>query len=194
MTTQFIQELLEMSPRGTMAMKSLGVSAEALQKAGAGESWGKTTEERIQQLVKVSGYMANGLSEKMMGTWKGLTSNIEDQIERIKLAIADSGMFDMVKATLVKISDAIGNMSNDKIANLGKSISSAFELIWKPIDLAVTGIISFVSWVENLTETSPMLAKIVLGFTALTGVLLVGTGLFLKFSGGILMALASLGM
>lgn len=194
MTTQEIQELLELSPRGTVAMRSLGVSLETLQKAGAGDKWGATTEERIQQLVKVSGYMAQGLSEKLMTTWQGLTSNIEDQFTRIKLAIADAGVFDAVKATLIDVSNLIGNIDSDQLASLGKSLADAFSMIWKPIDYVVKGISSMVNWVLKITETNPVLAKFVLGLMSIAGALLIGTGLFLKFSGGILMSLASLGM
>jgi hypothetical protein len=143
----------------------------------------------MEDFVKIANYRAPHMMEQMLGTWEQLTSNIQDAWTNFKKDIADSGAFDSMKRTLMTIFNYVTTIDLNKIA---KPLGEVFSTLWKPIDMAVHGIISFVDWVQRLTVAHPIIAKIILGFTGVAGVLMVATGALMKFSGGIIVGITSI--
>ena len=155
-----------------------------------GFEWADTTEGMIEQIVYASQQVANGLMTEMEGSWQHMTSNIEDQWDRVKLAVSDAGAFDSVKNTLRYFYDVVDSIDDEKMARIGENIAGAFNMIWKPIDFVARKLSDVFNWVVNLVAESPTLTKFVTGFTAIAGVVLVAVGAMTVLGGSVLLAVA----
>ena len=152
-----------------------------------GEDWADTPEEIMNQVAKVSNQIANGLMSKLEGTWEQMISNLNDQTTRLFKSIAENGNFDSAKRSLQYISDAIGEIDDDRMKNIGKNISSAFDLVWKPLDFVIRKLTDFGMAIVNLIETSPLFTKFIVGLVSLLGVFTIALGGLTAFAGGILL-------
>lgn len=155
-----------------------------------GFEWADTTEGMIEQIVYASQQVANGLMKEMEGSWQHMTSNIEDQWDRVKLAVSDAGAFDSVKNTLRYFYDVVDSIDDEKMARIGENIAGAFNMIWKPIDFVARKLSDVFNWVVNLVAESPTLTKFVTGFTAVAGAVLVAVGAMTVLGGSVLLAVA----
>lgn len=157
-----------------------------------GRDFGTTTEEIMQDLVTVSDKLANGLMTELEGTWSQMISNLEDQSTRFFLAVGDGGAFEQIKKSLKNISDAIGEIDDDRMAKIGKNIASAMNLLTKPLELVSQLVVKVAMAVIKLIETSPLFSKLIVGFmgvvaggTALAGVILLLNGGFFILKGAL---------
>lgn len=157
-----------------------------------GESWGSTSEEMIDQLVRASQMIADGLMGELEGTWQQRISNLEDQLTRFSLAIADGGMFKSIGDSLGYFSDKIASIDDDKLARIGSNIANAFSTIWKPIDFVIRKLTDFSMVILNLIETSPLFSQLVVSIGAVIGIVLTVTGLLSVFGGTVLLAKAGI--
>lgn len=155
-----------------------------------GFEWADTTEGMIEQIVYASQQVANGLMKEMEGSWGHMTSNIEDQWDKFKLSVADAGAFDGVKNTLRYFYNIVDSIDDEKMARLGQNISSAFNMLWKPIDLVARGLSNFFNMIVNIVSESPMLTKVLTFFTALSGTVLILVGTMTVLGGSVLLAYA----
>lgn len=149
-----------------------------------GKDFGTTTEEIMQDLVTVSDKLANGLMTELEGTWSQMISNLEDQSTRFFLAIGDGGAFDSLKSALKTISDAIGEIDDDRMAKIGKNIADALNMIIKPIGFVVNVITQFAKAIITLIETSPLFSKLIVGFMGVVAVGTMFSGLLFVLNGG----------
>lgn len=159
-----------------------------------GREFGDTPEQLMQDLADISGKVANGLMGELEGTWTQIISNLKDQATRFFLALGDAGMFDGIKRSLQAFSNIIGSIDDNKMAKIGKNMSEAFNMIWKPIDLAIRGISKLISVIINLVASNSLLGKVVGGFLALGGVITGVVGIVLKLGGGLLVTISSFGL
>jgi tetrahydromethanopterin S-methyltransferase subunit G len=106
-----------------------------------------------------------------------------------KYQIANSGVFDSVKKTLIDLTQLMSNIDLNKA---GKGLGEIFTSLWKPIDLVVKGVAKLVEWTIKLSEEHPRLAKLVLGFVAFNGVMLVLSGAIMKTAGSFLIMTTSI--
>lgn len=157
-----------------------------------GRDFGSTTEEIMQDLVTVSDKLANGLMTELEGTWEQMISNLEDQSTRFFLAIGDGGAFEQIKKSLKTVSDAVGEIDDDRMAKIGKNIASAMNLLTKPLELVSQLVTKVAMAVIKLIETSPLFSKLIVGFlgvvaggTALAGVILLLNGGFFILKGAL---------
>ncbi len=155
-----------------------------------GFEWADTTEGMIEQIVYASQQVANGLMKEMEGSWQHMTSNIEDQWDKVKLSVSDAGAFDSVKNTLKYFYDVVDSIDDEKMARIGENIAGAFNMIWKPIDFVARKLSDVFNWVVNLVAESPTLTKFVTGFTAVAGAVLVAVGAMTVLGGSVLLAVA----
>ena len=155
-----------------------------------GFEWADTTEGMIEQIVYASQQVANGLMKEMEGSWQHMTSNIEDQWDKVKLSVSDAGAFDSVKNTLKYFYDVVDSIDDEKMARIGENIAGAFNMIWKPIDFVARKLSDVFNWVVNLVAESPTLTKFVTGFTAIAGAVLVAVGAMTVLGGSVLLAVA----
>lgn len=157
-----------------------------------GRDFGTTTEEIMQDLVTVSDKLANGLMTELEGTWSQMISNLEDQSTRFFLAIGDGGAFEQIKKSLKNISDAVGEIDDERMAKIGKNIASAFNILTKPLELVSRVVVQLAKGIISLIETSPLFSKLIVGFmgvvaggTALAGVILLLNGGFFLIKGAL---------
>ena len=155
-----------------------------------GFEWADTTEGMIEQIVYASQQIANGLMQEMEGSWQHMTSNIEDQWDKVKLSVSDAGAFDSVKNTLKYFYDVVDSIDDEKMARIGENIAGAFNMIWQPIDFVARKLSDIFNWVVNLIAESPTLTKFVTGFTAVAGAVLVAVGAMTVLGGSVLLAVA----
>lgn len=159
-----------------------------------GRSWGDTTEQIMQDLADVSGKIANGLMGELEGTWDQIISNLEDQFVRFQKAIGDAGMFEGVKKTLMYFSDIINDIDDDKMTRIGKNLTEAFNMIWKPVDLVAKALSKVVAIIIELGASNSFLGKLVAGFLAIGGAVTGLIGVVLTFGGGLITTISSLGL
>lgn len=166
-----------------------------------GEKWAKTPDKIMQQLVKASSKLANGLMGELEGTWEQMLSNLQDQATRFYLSVADNGAFDSAKQTLKYISDmfSMDNIDDDKMKRIGTNVAKAFQTIWKPIDFVVRKLADFAMTIINLADEHPKLVQlvttlvtVVAGITALLGVITLIGGTFLVVVAGVKLFILSL--
>lgn len=174
--------------------KSLRMRMDMDFEAILGRDWGDTTEQLVKDLAEVSDKVASGLMGELEGTWGQVTSNLKDQATRFFLALADGGMFDGLKKSLGSFADVINNIDDAKMASIGKNLSEAFNMIWKPVDLVIKGVSKLVGWIANLASSSSFLGKLVSGFLALSGAITGVIGVLLTFGGGIITTISSFGL
>ena len=155
-----------------------------------GFEWADTTEGMIEQIVMASQEIANGLMKEMEGSWGHMTSNLEDQWDKFKLSVADSGAFNGVKGTLEYFYNIVDSIDDEKMARLGKNISSAFNMLWKPIDFVARSLSNVFNWFINIVAESPVLTKVLTVFTAMSGTVLVLVGAMTMLGGSVLIAYA----
>lgn len=153
--------------------------------------WGSSSEEVVQQLVNASSKVANGLMQKLEGTWDQIVSNLEDQKTRFLKAIGDNGAFDSAKKSLSRISDVIQAIDDDEMTSIAQGFAQAFSVAWKPVDLLASGIAKLVVVVKELAKNHPWVLKIVVGLSMLVAVVTTLAGLFIVLKGVFLLVKAS---
>lgn len=135
-----------------------------------GEKWSKDPNKIQEQFVKFVSKLAPDLMKNLEGTFDQLLSNLKDTWNIFKMDVANSGAFEPMKQTLRDITNMIANIDAKKIA---KPLGDIFATLWKPIDLAIKGIVTLVGWMGRFAEAHPTITKIATAFVALNGVLLV---------------------
>ena len=158
-------------------------------KFGAGGA--ETVAQDIADLVE--GLGAEGLMEKLFGTWGQMVSELGDQMERIKLAIADAGAFDGAKAILKQIFEMMNKLTNEEILALGEGLSDIFTSLLKPVGFLVDVFINLVNKVKELIITRPDIVKFAVGFVAIGASLTVVLGALTVLTGMFLVARSMLG-
>lgn len=159
-----------------------------------GREFGDTTDQIMQDLVEASDKLAGGLMKELEGTWGHLTGNLQDQAERLFLAIGDNGAFDMFKDALRGFSNIIDDIDDEKMAKIGTNIAKAFKLIWSPLNLVIKGVQTVFKWVIKLAESNSVFSSLVLGVTTFVGSILALSGVMLTFGGGLIQTISSLGL
>ena len=154
-----------------------------------GEKWSKDSAKLQEQFVKFVNKLAPDMMKNLEGTFDQLFSNLKDTWNIFKMDVANSGAFEPMKQTLRDITGMIANIDTKKIA---KPLGDIFATLWKPIDLAIKGIVTLVGWIGRFAEAHPTIAKIATAFVALNGVLLVVGGNIMKMFGGALILVTSL--
>lgn len=154
-----------------------------------GEKWSKDPNKIQEQFVKFVSKLAPDLMKNLEGTFDQLLSNLKDTWNIFKMDVANSGAFEPMKQTLRDITNMIANIDAKKIA---KPLGDIFATLWKPIDLAIKGIVTLVGWMGRFAEAHPTITKIATAFVALNGVLLVVGGNIMKMFGGALTLVTSL--
>lgn len=159
-----------------------------------GFEWADSAEGMIEQIVYASQQIANGLMKEMEGSWKHMTSNLEDQWDKFKLSVADNGFFEPVKNTLKYFYEAVERIDEEKMTRIGKNIADAFNMIWKPIDFVAQKLTDFFAFIVDLVDTNPLIAKFVTGFISLAGALTVVSGTVIALGGAFLILIGGLNL
>lgn len=129
------EQIIMMMERGVpvydlLAEKMGKTSAEIAEMATAG----KLGRDEIQLLIDAMGTKYYGATEKIMGSWDGITSNIGDWWTKFRRMVADSGVFEHLKEKLRGFLDTLDEMNQSgelqRIADMvGSYILSGIKAI-----------------------------------------------------------------
>lgn len=142
-----------------------------------------------KDFVEFVNKLAPDMMKNLEGTVDQVLSNLRDKWTWFVYQIGQSGAFDAMKKTLRDITGIIDEIDLDKTA---KVIGEIFTSLWKPIDKVTQGIARLVKGIAEFTEQHPMIAKIVIGFTAIFGTLSVLSGTIMKLTGNFLILTTSI--
>lgn len=147
-----------------------------------GRDWGDTPEQIAQDFADLAEALnVTGLIGEMNDTWSVALSNLEDYFQQFLLAIADSGAYDRLKEALSGITETLQNaMSDGRVQKFAEVLGDALSVIITPLEKAAKGISTLIDWILDLSETNPGLAKLIISFTAISGILLIIGGVALK--------------
>ena len=158
-----------------------------------GRELGDTIEERkkdIADLVEKLG--AEGLTDKLFGTWTQALSNFSDFFFNIRQEIADAGMFSALKETLNYVGGIAQGLDPETVKRFAKSVSDGFMTIYKPVDRVVRKLGEFAEKVITYIADNPWVARLAFGFSAVAGALTIVSGIVLILGGYFLMLSAGL--
>lgn len=155
-----------------------------------GREFDTSNMDKFQEdFIEFTNKLAPDMMKSLEGTAEQLISNLGDKWTWFVYQIGESGVFDAMKKTLIDVTGIIDGVDLDKTA---KVIGELFTSLWKPIDKAIQGIAKLVRWTIEFTEQHPMIAKIAIGFTAISGALLVMSGIVMKTVGMFLILTTSI--
>lgn len=140
-----------------------------------------TVEGRMNDIVEiVESKNLTGLMESNIGTWSQTLSNVSDAWERFYLAIADSGVFDSLKQSVMGLTSVITDLSDADLGQIAKNIASGLNVLLKPVIKLASGIRNLLKGVVNMVKNNPKLTKLVTIITATSGALLLFSGVAFK--------------
>lgn len=151
---------------------------------------GKTGDDFMQAFSEIANKLTPNAMVNMIGTWEQIISEMRDNWDVFLWRVGRVGAFDPIKKTLRSVSQAMGSMFDDDSA---KAFAEIIAGLWKPIDMAVKGILKLSLALKDLVIAHPVIGKFIVSFLAFAGTTLVVSGVMLKLLGGILMTIASLG-
>ena len=161
-----------------------------------GRKWGESGDIAqdfidLADAIGVAGMMQQNFDSNM----KVQMANMEDQITKIKLAIADTGVFNLLIESVGNIAGALGRIDGDRLTALAESLGSALQFLLKPVVRVSKILGGLIDKLVDFIGNHSGLVKIIAVLTALSGVLLIVAGVALKFmsalSGLSLLVLAS---
>jgi phage-related protein len=161
-----------------------------------GEKKGGNIKERTQQVADMTEKLnIAGMTVNMLGTPTQRLSNMQDILYNTLVKIVDSGVFDEYSKIVNIFADGLDRLNNSgDLDILAKSVGQAVVSIMKPLEGIAHSVVNVVNAFVGLVKTHPILAKLIIMGTTLTGVVLVISGAVLKLSGGLLVLMASLQM
>lgn len=157
-----------------------------------GEDKGKTIEERSRQVADLMEKLDMvGTVSNLAGTPMQRLSNASDVLFQFISKISDSGVFDKFTELVATFTDYVFAIPDDEMNNIAQNISDSLSII-------LDGLVSLVKWglkavdfVRAMYKEHPNVMKLVGVVTALSGGLIVLTGVALKLGGSFLTLLAS---
>ena len=148
-----------------------------------GRKWGESGDiaQDFIDLADAIG-VAGMMQQNFEGNMNVQLANMEDQITKIKLAIADTGVFNLLVEAVGNIASALGRIDGDRLTALAESLGSALQFILKPVVKLSKVMGSFIDKLVDFIGSHSGIAKIITVLTALSGVLLIVAGTVLKFT------------
>lgn len=160
-----------------------------------GRKMGTTPEQIKKDIADITAKLgAEGLMDKLNGTWSQLLSNMKDATTKFFLGIADSGAFDTAKNVLKKIYDIIVDITSNKkeLQAISKTFSEVFSVLFKPVELLANAVVKIIGWVREMNKTNPKLLKTMMIVAGIVGGVLAFAGAIMMASGGLISFVASI--
>lgn len=148
-----------------------------------GHEIGSTVDERLNDIIQiVESKNLQGLSQNLATTWQGVMSNMSDAYTKLYKSIADNGVFEQLKNSLMSVSGAILQLDNEQIEALGKTVADGLNRIIAPITYITEKANALLMFVIDLCQTNPELIKFAMVSLAIAGALFTLIGMFFKMS------------
>lgn len=155
---------------------------------------GKDQAKFMEEFVKLADKYAPNAMKNLEGTWEQTMSNMDDAWFNMMFRLGDkdggSDVFGSMKKSLNKVSELLFEVSsNSKMLGTMRSI---FQDLWQPVDKLADVLVKAVRGIFAFAEAHPELTKFIAKFTAITGVVLIAVGAFMKLTGGVMIFTTSL--
>lgn len=151
-----------------------------------GEDKGATIEERSRQVADLMEKLNMvGMTAQLAETPMVKLSNMSDTLFQFIGMISESGVYDKFNDIIGIVADFVNNIPDKELEAVASSIGSALTDLLKPVEWLATKLVSLAKGFKDLVANNPALAKFVIIGTALTGVLLLVSGIALKFASAI---------
>lgn len=155
----------------------------------------KGIQDRLDGIVEYISDKFGGGMEALAATVEGIISNLKDSWTGFKVTIGDFGFYDKVKQTLSNMLNYLSNnLASGGLNGIAKSLSDTFSALWSYIDKASVSVMKFLDLYSDFSKSNPTVAKIINLIITFSTVTLFGMGMLLKFSGGLLMTITTLGL
>lgn len=145
-----------------------------------GRKWGKSGDIAQDFMDLADAIGVAGMMSSNMDTLNQTLSNVSDQFTRIKLAIADTGVFDILQDSIVNLAKALGEVQGDKLEAVAQSIGGGLKAVLNPIANFTKKLANLVRGITDFIALHPKLTKVATVMTVLAGGLLVVAGIGLK--------------
>ena len=151
-----------------------------------GHKWGSTGDIAqdfmdLADAIGVAGMMSNNFDNNMAVQM----ANMSDVFTKIKLAIADTGVFDKMTASVLNISSALARIDGPRLDALAKSLGEAIQSLLNPLVKLTDKLGKFIDKLVDFIGEHPHLTKVLVTLTAISGVALVVAGTFMKLIGSL---------
>lgn len=160
-----------------------------------GHDIGKTTEERLNDLIEiVEKKNLTGLTDAMFGTMQQNISNIGDYFTMLYKSIGDAGVFDNLAQITGIVSKTLAEFDNQsgKLPQIAQIIADAFNMILEPVVALTQKLADLLSSFLDFAIAHPALAKLAIVMFSVAGAATVALGWILRLSGSFLMLAGSI--
>lgn len=155
---------------------------------------GKDQAKFMEEFVKLADKYAPNAMKNLEGTWAQTMSNMDDAWFNMMFRLGDkdggSDVFGSMKKSLNTVSELLFEVSSN--GKMLGTLRGIFQDLWQPIDKLVNVLTGAVRELFKFAEAHPQLTKLIAKFTAITGVVLVAVGAFMKLTGGVMIFTTSL--
>lgn len=138
----------------------------------------------LREFTKLADEITPNAMKNMLGTWGQIMAEMEDTWQVFVYKVGEAGAFDPIKRTLVAVSNMLTRIAGNK--DDIQNIADVIKDLWKPVDLVARGFISIVESTTKFALEHPNITKMVAGFMAFNGVMLVLSGTVMKTFGSFL--------
>lgn len=160
-----------------------------------GHDIGKTTEERLNDLIEiVEKKNLTGLTDAMFGTMQQNISNIGDYFTMLYKGIGDAGVFDNLAQITGIVSKTLADFDNQsgKLPQIAQIIADSFNMILEPVVALTQKLADLLSSFLDFAIAHPALAKLAIVMFSVAGAATVALGWILRLSGSFLMLAGSI--
>ena len=149
-----------------------------------GESVGSSIEERSQQVADLIEQLGMvGMTASMAGTPMQQLSNMGDVLFNTLGKISNMGVYDEFTKIISILADFVFQLEDSgKLDKVAESLGKALTSIMQPLEKVVTWITKLGGALVDLVANNPLVAKLAIIGTALTGVFLILGGVVLKIA------------
>lgn len=146
-----------------------------------GEDKGATIEERTRQvadLIEKLGML--DMVDVMKNSPMTKLSNMGDTLFKFTGMVSNSGVYDAINGLIDIFADFVSSIEDSRLESMAKTVGSALSSLIKPLEWVSKKIVALADGLLNLVENNPELVKLITIGVAVTGVLLLISGIALK--------------
>lgn len=148
-----------------------------------GHDVSESVEGRMRDLTEIVEKLnLTGLQQEMSKSWDTMASNFDDAWTRIKLAIADTGVFDKLKEIMGSIYSVFTEMDDETLTAFAESIASGLSAILDPAAEVAKALGDILQKVIEFVGEHPELAKVATVFATISAGVLASVGGFLELA------------
>lgn len=146
-----------------------------------GEDKGKTIEERSRQVADLMEKLNMvGMTAQLAESPMTKISNMGDTLFQFLGMISDSGVYDKFNEIITIFADFVNGIPNEDLKAIADSVGSALSSLLEPVKWLAEKLVTLADAFKDLVANNPALAQFVIKGFALTGVLLLVSGVALK--------------